>query len=62
MLFCSVVKAGRLEIVKIMIGSESGKDAISICDNSGRNVFHYAVKYPEILEYLLTVSPITTIG
>jgi hypothetical protein len=45
-----------------MIGSESGKDAISICDNSGRNVFHYAVKYPEILEYLLTVSPITTIG
>jgi hypothetical protein len=61
-LFCSVAIAGHLETVKIITGSKNGKDAISMCDNNGNNVFHYAVKYPEILEHLLTVGSITTIG
>ena len=58
MLFYSVAKAGRLETVKIMTEYKSGKDAISICDSNGNNVFHYAVKYSTILEHLLKVGPI----
>jgi hypothetical protein len=60
-LFCSVAEAGRLKIVKIMTGSNCGNEAISIFDDKGRNVFHYAVKYPEIIQHLLTVGIITTI-
>ena len=51
-----VAEAGKLEILKIISGTQSGKATISMCDNNGRNVFHYAVKYPEVVKHLLTVS------
>jgi hypothetical protein len=51
-----MAEAGRLENVKIMTGGKSRKNAISMCDNNGRNVFHYGVMYPEILMHLLKVG------
>ena len=51
-----VAEAGKLEILKIILGTQSGKATISTCDNNGRNVFHCAVKHPVVVKHLLTVS------
>ncbi|XP_028391726.1 transient receptor potential cation channel subfamily A member 1 homolog isoform X2 [Dendronephthya gigantea] len=47
------VEANQGEIVKLIIDRSRGYDPFMICDEHGKNVFHYAVKNPDILRYLL---------
>lgn len=49
------VEADNVEIVRVILDTERGRETISWCDNEGRNVFHYAVKHLRVLEYLLKV-------
>ena len=52
-------EANQEEIVRLIFEIKAGHDRFDLlslfmsCDPEGRNVFHYAVKSPRVLEYLL---------
>ena len=38
-----------MEIIKMLLESEIGRNTVLLTDRKGRNVFHYAVRYPDVL-------------
>ena len=57
---CRAVETGRRKIIEMLLENENGKKLIPKTDNNGRNVFHYAVKSPTVLKYL--ISDPATVG
>ena len=44
------------ELVSHILNSKHGSLAIKFTDTLGRTVLHHAVKYPELLKYLLETA------
>ena len=41
------------EIVRMILESDYGHEALKFTDTSGRTILHHSSKYPELLKYLL---------
>jgi hypothetical protein len=66
LIFSRAAEANQEEIVSLIFDIKMEHDRFDLCslfvscDEKGRNVFHYAVKNPKVLEYLL--SQFVTVG
>ena len=38
-----------MQIIKMLLESEIGRNTVLLTDKKGRNVFHCAVKHPDVL-------------
>ena len=55
---CRAAETGRQKIIEMLLDNENGKNLIPKTDVYWRNVFHYPVKSPTVLKYLIS-HPVT---